>query len=153
MINIKNGKNTLLVKTLNKFGDYSFALNICEPESNYLYAGNRVAGLKFYIDRTSHNHALPNREDQSLKLNSYPNPAREYARIRFTLPSAAATTVNIYDLNGRLVRSLLDEMLPAGDHELTWNLDSDAGRLAARGIYLCELVSGNQQNSIRLVIK
>ena len=51
-VNIKEGRNTLLVKTMNSFGDYSFALNICEVESDPLYFGNRVAGLKFYIDES-----------------------------------------------------------------------------------------------------
>ena len=48
IIPIKEGKNTLLVKSLNKYGDYSFALNICEVEDKPDYAGNRVEGLKFY---------------------------------------------------------------------------------------------------------
>jgi len=50
IVNVLEGRNTLLVKTVNNFGDYSFALNICEVESDPYYFGNRVAGLKFYID-------------------------------------------------------------------------------------------------------
>lgn len=49
-IHILEGRNTLLVKTVNNFGDYSFALNICEVESDPDYFGNRVDGLKFYLD-------------------------------------------------------------------------------------------------------
>ncbi|MFH0759719.1 MAG: DUF362 domain-containing protein [Bacteroidota bacterium] len=49
-IHIREGRNTLLVKTVNNFGDYSFALNICEVESDPDYFGNRVDGLKFYLD-------------------------------------------------------------------------------------------------------
>ena len=52
-IPILEGQNTLLVKTVNAFGDYSFALNICEVESDPDYFGNRVHGLEFYLDASS----------------------------------------------------------------------------------------------------
>jgi uncharacterized protein (DUF362 family) len=47
-VQIQQGENTLLVKTLQKYGTYDFALNICQPESDPDLDGNRVAGLKFY---------------------------------------------------------------------------------------------------------
>jgi len=46
-VQIKKGENRLLVKALQKFGRFDFCLNICEPESNTNYDGNRVWGLKF----------------------------------------------------------------------------------------------------------
>jgi len=52
-INLKQGENTLLVKTLNTYGSYTFALNICEEEDDENYYGNRIPGLKFYISSNS----------------------------------------------------------------------------------------------------
>ena len=46
-VQIKKGENRLLVKALQKYGRFDFCLNICEPESNPNYDGNRVWGLKF----------------------------------------------------------------------------------------------------------
>jgi uncharacterized protein (DUF362 family) len=46
-VQIKKGENRLLVKALQKYGRFDFCLNICEPESNSNYDGNRVWGLKF----------------------------------------------------------------------------------------------------------
>ena len=46
-VQIQKGENRLLVKALQKYGRYDFCLNICEPESNPDYDGNRVWGLKF----------------------------------------------------------------------------------------------------------
>lgn len=152
-IDIKQGKNTLLVKTLNKFGDYTFALNICEVESDPDYYGNRVAGLKFYIDKSSSSDKHGYRADNTYSLRSYPNPAREYATIHFDLPAPAKTTVDIYDLHGRRVKSLSSEMFSAGPHELRWNLDNDRGGQVARGVYICNLVSGDHTSSISLIVK
>lgn len=46
-VQIQKGENRLLVKALQKYGRYDFCLNICEPQSNPDYDGNRVWGLKF----------------------------------------------------------------------------------------------------------
>ena len=52
-VRIKAGENTLLIKTLQKYGEFDFALNICEPEPDIDLDGNRVMGLKFYTASTS----------------------------------------------------------------------------------------------------
>ena len=156
-VNIKQGRNTLFVKTLNKFGDYSFALNICEVESNPLYFGNRVEGLKFYIDDTGTGSELNTTSVRDLTgestLKSYPNPAKEYAKISFELRRTGNARVNIYDLNGRLVKSLCHEKLSAGIHEFTWKLDDNGGSPVSKGVYFCKLESARQQNSIKLVVE
>ena len=156
-INLKQGKNTLLVKTLNNFGDYSFALNICEEERDPLYFGNRVEGLKFYIDESGTGTELStsvfNDLSRGSSLKSYPNPAREWANISFELSRSGNTRLNIYDLNGRMVKSLCNEKLSAGMHEFTWMLDNDKGSPVAKGIYFCRMESGRQNNSLKLIVE
>ncbi|MFH1006276.1 MAG: DUF362 domain-containing protein [Candidatus Latescibacterota bacterium] len=48
-INIRKGRNTLLVKENQQRGKFDFSLNICEPEPDDRYDGNRVFGLKFVL--------------------------------------------------------------------------------------------------------
>jgi uncharacterized protein (DUF362 family) len=49
-VNVKQGENTLLVKSYQRFGRYDFSLNICEPESDPNFDGNRIWALKFKTD-------------------------------------------------------------------------------------------------------
>ncbi|MBN1997656.1 DUF362 domain-containing protein [candidate division KSB1 bacterium] len=49
-VSIKAGPNSLLIKYLNKYGSYDFALNICEPEPDEDLDGNRVMDLKFHTE-------------------------------------------------------------------------------------------------------
>ena len=49
-VNVKQGENTLLVKSYQRFGRYDFSLNICEPESDPKFDGNRIWALKFKTD-------------------------------------------------------------------------------------------------------
>lgn len=155
-VNVKQGRNTLLVKTLNKFGDYSFALNICEVEPDPLYFGNRVQGLKFYVDDSGTGSELNTSAGVYLSegpvLKSDPNPAKESARISFESAGTGKTRVNIYDLNGRHVKSICNEILPAGYHQFVWMLDDNRGNPVSKGVYVCRMDSGNKSFSISLIV-
>jgi len=157
IVNILKGRNTLLVKTLNNFGDYSFALNICEVESNSYYFGNRVAGLKFNTDANSTvstKSSLPDNEKSlTASIECYPNPASQQAIIRFQLQESQQIIVQIYDLSGRIVKSFGSEYRISGTHELTWDLDNNHGARVSRGTYLCTLQAGKKSQSIKLVVK
>ncbi len=58
----------------------------------------------------------PELPDAALTLDLYPNPFREQASVRFKLPEAQAVMLDVYDLNGRHVARLLDEVKSAGEH-------------------------------------
>ncbi len=150
---VKKGENTLLVKTLNKSGDYSFALNICEVEPIKEYSGNRVDGLKFYTEKKSTTpSAIPENITQlKIILNNYPNPMNDEATLSFTLPVAANTSVDIYNMSGKLMCNLINNYLRAGEHKLQWSVYQSATALPA-GIYVCKIKSGVLSNSINIVV-
>lgn len=72
-----------------------------------------------------------------------PNPAREAARLSFTLPSAARggerTRLCVYGADGRLVRTVLDGRLEAGRHEVTWDTRDERGAAVPMGLYFYRL--------------
>jgi len=143
-INIKQGQNTLLVKTVQKYGLHEFSLNICDFASTEQYEGNRVADMKFYTTKAV--NTTKNKLD--LRMNCYPNPTDDLARITYFLSESGNTRIKVYDMNGKVVRSLLDEIVPAGQNELTWN----AGDLNP-GTYICEVCSGKYRNTKSLVVR
>ena len=144
-VDIDEGQNTLMVKTLHKYNDYSFALNICEPETDENYFGNRVAGLRFYTDPgqnpdtnitaiTLRKESLPEKDI----LNCYPNPVNDRVIIEFDLHSPTLALVDIYDSNGRHVASLVNRQLPAGKYRRLWNINKSACPVY-KGYYYCTL--------------
>ena len=68
-----------------------------------------------------------------------PNPVRGAARFSFVLPRAAAVRLTLYDLDGRVVRALVKEELPAGAHEARWDGRGADGRQLADGVYFARL--------------
>lgn len=73
---------------------------------------------------------------------NHPNPFNPTTRLLFTLPAAGSATVDVLDLQGRVVRTLHRGELPQGPTSLAWDGRDDAGRSLASGTYLARLRAG-----------
>ena len=83
---------------------------------------------------------------------NFPNPFNPATTIRFALPAAARTSVVIYDLKGRAVKTLVDTDLAAATHTYQWRGRDDHGRGAAAGIYFYKVTSGDHQATGRMAL-
>ncbi|MBN2565322.1 MAG: T9SS type A sorting domain-containing protein [Candidatus Eisenbacteria bacterium] len=80
----------------------------------------------------------------------YPNPANPEASVRFTLPRACGVRLAVYDVSGRRVATLVDEVRAAGEHTVEWLGRDDSGRSVASGVYFVRLVA-NEKSATRKV--
>ena len=76
---------------------------------------------------------------------NFPNPFNPSTTIRFSLPKAAVTTLRVYDVAGRLVRTLVDSEMTAAVHTVEWQGENDAGRRVAAGVYFYRIRSGGHE--------
>lgn len=84
-------------------------------------------------------HFIPGHDDLVLQQNR-PNPFFDTTRIQFSLPLPTAVSLKVYDVTGRVVKSLIDRQnLPAGEHTRDWNGLDQGNRPLASGIYFYEL--------------
>jgi hypothetical protein len=65
-----------------------------------------------------------------------PNPFNPATTIAYDVPTRGQVALRVYDVGGKLVRTLVDSMRPAGTHQVQWNGLDDAGRRVASGVYL-----------------
>src|SRR3989442_648986 len=73
-------------------------------------------------------------------VESFPNPAASTdPTIRFGVTRAGGVTLRIYDLAGRLVRTLFQGAVLPGSQSMRWDRRREAGRPAPPRVYLCEL--------------
>ncbi len=84
---------------------------------------------------------------------SVPNPATRHATIEFGLPAPAPVRVGIYDLSGRMIRTLIDGRLEAGVHFATWDLRTADGSPATSGVYFYRVSAGPYRVSKVLVVR
>ncbi len=81
-----------------------------------------------------------------------PNPTRGLTRFDFALPQAGLARLEILDLQGRRVRTLMNTTLAAGHYVHGWNLLDDRGVLAPPGVYLARLATPGGQVVRRVVV-
>lgn len=82
----------------------------------------------------------------------YPNPFNPAVRIAFALREKGPVSLRIYDVSGRLVRVLVDEVRESGRHEMVWDGRNEGGRRAASGIYFCRMQAPGYERAEKLVL-
>ena len=87
----------------------------------------------------------------SLAAN-YPNPARERTTIKFALPQAGAVRIEVYNIAGQKVKTLVNTTMNAGYHGVTWNGRNDAGQAVAAGMYMYRMTADNFSATRKLVL-
>lgn len=73
-----------------------------------------------------------------------PNPFNPRTEIRFETKAGARIQVRLFDLQGRLVKTLFDNQLEAGQHAMTWNGKGDTGRSVASGVYFAQILGAGR---------
>jgi len=83
----------------------------------------------------------------SLRQN-WPNPFNSTTRIEYSLPMAAQVKLNIYNLRGEKVATLIDGLIPAGEHSVSWTASN-----VASGLYFYRIQAGDFSETRKLVLQ
>jgi hypothetical protein len=83
---------------------------------------------------------------------NYPNPFNPSTTIAFALTEAGPVRLQIYDVAGRLVRTLINGQREADFYRIEWNGLDDAGVSVASGVYFYRLEAGQHRATKRLVL-
>lgn len=83
---------------------------------------------------------------------NFPNPASNYTNFEFTLSEDSYVTLQVYDMMGKTIATILEDVRGAGKNNIEWNLRNSMGGELASGSYMYELVvspitAGNMNNS------
>jgi hypothetical protein len=90
-------------------------------------------------------------EEYALKAN-YPNPFNPTTTIVYGLPEAGMVSLKIYDLTGKLIRTLVNEALSAGYHRAVWDGKDASGAHAATGVYFYRISAGDRFAETRKMV-
>jgi hypothetical protein len=87
------------------------------------------------------------------QLSNYPNPFNPETTITFfTAENAENVELAIYNLKGQKVKTLVNEVLQAGEHSVVWDSRDDNDRQVGSGIYFYKLKSGNYQKVRKMIL-
>ena len=83
---------------------------------------------------------------------SYPNPFNSSTLIRYDLPAPGFVTLEIYNLLGQKVRTLVAEWKLAGSYQVRWDGTNDAGEMVESGVYVYRLNAGGWAEARKLIL-
>ena len=83
---------------------------------------------------------------------NYPNPFNPITSFRYELPEKSHVTIEIYDMLGREVRTLVNTTQDAGFNSVIWNATNDYGKPVSAGVYLYQIQAGEFVQTRKMVL-
>ncbi len=80
-------------------------------------------------------------------FQNYPNPFNPSTTISFSIKKASYVNMEIYDINGRLIETLLSKELNIGTYNINWNAEN-----LPSGIYFCKFQAGSYSDSEKMIL-
>jgi hypothetical protein len=113
---------------------------VAPTEYTYVLAVVLPDGLEMHSAPQSAQLGLPRLE----LVQNYPNPFNPATTIRFSIGQASHVTLAIYDIEGRLVATIVDRQMGPGTYAEEWNGRDNHGTPVASGVYLYRLTAGKR---------
>ncbi|MEC9105955.1 MAG: choice-of-anchor D domain-containing protein [Candidatus Neomarinimicrobiota bacterium] len=83
---------------------------------------------------------------------NYPNPFNPQTRIRYDLPENSMVNITVYDMLGREVKTLVNQVQNAGFKSIIWDATNDYGKAISAGIYLYQIQAGDYIHTQKMVL-
>jgi hypothetical protein len=84
---------------------------------------------------------------------AHPNPFNPATTIEYSVAAPCRVTIRVYDVAGRVVRTLVDDKVGAGPYHAVWDGTTDAGERAASGVYFVRMVAPGTARAFRAARK
>jgi len=85
-------------------------------------------------------------------VGNYPNPFNPNTSINFVLASPSAVSIEIYNVKGQLVKTLVTDNLPAGSHTVVWNGENANGNAVVSGVYFYKMTASEYLGVRKMVL-
>ncbi len=151
------GTSQIKMYQLDGLGNYSqvasYTANLCTPSqftdfdvhNNKLYLSRQSLLICYDIIYYTENDSYEIVQSNEINSYNYPNPFNPETRISYDITKKGNVTVDIYNLKGQKVKSLLSEKQEAGMHNVVWYGDNDSGKKVSSGTYLYRVKNGEEE--------
>jgi len=140
--------NSFVDKSITDGAIYHYAVTAFDDK---LPANESVLSTWFYLQVTSWKGVEGEPVASSPRYFSLgqntPNPFSRSTNIQFALPAQSRVRLVVYNITGQQVRTLVDDNLNPGFHNITWNGSDKSGQAVANGIYFYRMTATNSNNS------
>jgi len=124
----------------------SFGINCVSNDAFVLYIDNvEVTGVNSIDDPT------PVAKKTALNGN-YPNPFNPVTTISYSIEKDDHVSIDVFNVKGQKVRTLVNDRLTAGSHTIQWNGTDDNGKNVSSGIYFFNMKSGKYTSTRKMIL-
>ena len=121
-------------------------------QSNWYRVGTDIDGCEDYDgQQLDISNAITVPKEINLHQN-YPNPFNPITSLGYDLPDNGFVNITIYDLNGRVIRTLVNSYKTAGYHLIEWNATNGKNEPVSQGIYVYTIQTGGISQSKKMVL-
>jgi len=119
---------------------------------NYLYCAS-----SFYIAAYEYSYETAVEDDIAVPVEvtylsrNYPNPFNPETTISFYLEREKRVKLEIFNIRGQKLATLIDDVLPEGEHSLVWSPETYRGRILPSGVYLYRLKAGDYDKTRKML--
>jgi len=143
--------NNIEFSTQVEFIAYPTILN-CEDNPEFCFEGDTISfSIPINVDLVSNDDKIIYPKEYHLYQN-YPNPFNPVTTLRYDIPENAFVNIRIYDLKGRLVKTLVSKEQTAGYKAIKWVGVDNKGQPVSAGIYLYEIQAGEFRQTKKMVL-
>jgi hypothetical protein len=127
-------------------GDHFYVVSAIDIHENH---GDYSDVLTITVLDVDDNLGLPN--DFAIHQN-YPNPFNPTTRINYDLPEDALVSINVFDLMGRSIKTLVSENISAGFNSTLWDATNDYGETVSAGMYIFTIQAGDFKQTKKMLL-
>jgi hypothetical protein len=109
--------------------------------------GNQIRLFRFVETVQAIPHSNTEELPHAISINPYPNPFNAQTKISYDLDRAGKVTLDVYDLTGRFVRTLVDDVKNAGRYSVEFD-----GSALASGTYFVKLQAGDIRKTQKMLL-
>ncbi|MCA9734868.1 T9SS type A sorting domain-containing protein [candidate division KSB1 bacterium] len=150
---IDSRKTHTLPYTLNTLGGYDWVdttKGMISCAAWYILAKNEFNPFRI---ESATSVDMMNRQFLDISLSSnYPNPFTDATNFNYKIQKTGPVLLEIFDINGNLVRTLVHSLQNPGVYKANWDGYSNAGNLVGSGLYFCRLSACATQKSTKVLI-
>ena len=83
---------------------------------------------------------------------NYPNPFNPTTTISFTLKEAIDVKIDVYNITGQYVKTLINKHLEADNHNIVWNGNDNEGKSVSSGVYYYKMQAGRYTSTKKMIL-
>jgi tetratricopeptide (TPR) repeat protein len=123
-----------------------------KPKSlqEYLNIALEINNLIDMVEENKEELVIPVKD--KLISQNYPNPFNPETTISFNIATKGNVSINIYNIKGQKIKTLLSEDFESGNHNVVWNGTDDNGKPVGSGIYLYRVKSNNETITNKMLL-